>query len=557
MASRSLWRSLPEQRLFWFAGGAGTPKEAAAAAARAGATIGPVLCLEELQSAAYLKLEIPFFSKAQLGAAHLHGPLDLNTIFAFCAELRETLSERGKAEEKPGAVCLCCSRRVGAVANSLLLLGAFLVLEKRLPAVDVLDLIFGAPWGNPGGTFTPIEQRFPTPFCAQAQFSQDSLSVQDCLFGLEEAVQRGWLDPKLLDTNSRKATTLSVDATQVFEIGVLPKGEQSELKRVQFWVAADPVTTVIDPTLRADPTAEPDIDDTILNGNPSDPSIVSSVKTGKSIGEIVSNQSPASATETGIRFVKSPSQTTQTLAVTGKANVLRHTPTAEWDARSPHASLAGGIMRSTSRRFIQSKLPTKTTPNAPMERPADLPAFARWLKKSLRCNLLVRTNFPDERGLPAGGSYSDLFSRWGVPQIDLPFTDGTAPPPRVASAAVKHVELLLKTACTENASRDRDEVAATSQAVVVHCKSGLGRSMSVLGALAVSLSPGLSGGAYFGWARLVRPGAIQTSEQERFLRSLDEEGDCSTSCCLWRCFGSQARAKDVKKEKVADDALCL
>lgn len=33
---------------------------------------------------------------------------------------------------------------------------------------------------------------------------------------------------------------------------------------------------------------------------------------------------------------------------------------------------------------------------------------------------------------------------------------------------------------------------------------------------------GLTAGAFFGWARMVRPACLQTPAQERFLRSLDE-----------------------------------
>ena len=39
----------------------------------------------------------------------------------------------------------------------------------------------------------------------------------------------------------------------------------------------------------------------------------------------------------------------------------------------------------------------------------------------------------------------------------------------------------------------------------------------------ISADTGLTAGAFFGWARLVRPACLQTPPQERFLRSLDEE----------------------------------
>jgi len=165
----------------------------------------------------------------------------------------------------------------------------------------------------------------------------------------------------------------------------------------------------------------------------------------------------------------------------------------------------------------------KTAEHDAPQRPKDLQAFANWLKLHTCCQLLVRTNHSDERGLP-GGSYRDFFELRGVPQLEAPFPDGTAPPNRFVEGVVSELtEVLNKLALGTFPS---------GISVVVHCKSGLGRSMSLIGALAVSLTPGLSGAAYLGWARLVRPGAIQTAAQERFLRALDEEG--AGCCCAWR-----------------------
>ena len=46
------------------------------------------------------------------------------TIMDFCGHLRAVL------QAETGCVGLSCSRRPGAVANSLLLLGAYLILER-------------------------------------------------------------------------------------------------------------------------------------------------------------------------------------------------------------------------------------------------------------------------------------------------------------------------------------------------------------------------------------------------------------------------------------------
>jgi len=160
--------------------------------------------------------------------------------------------------------------------------------------------------------------------------------------------------------------------------------------------------------------------------------------------------------------------------------------------------------------------------NKSPQRPKDLPAYAAWLEGTACCRLLVRANKSNERGLP-GGSYGDFFQLCGVPQLEVPFPDGTAPPNKVVEEVLHEV--------TEVLDRMQASAGPAAASVVVHCKSGLGRSMSLIGALAVSFTPGLSGAAYFGWARLVRPGAIQSAVQERFLRALDEKGaGCGCLC---------------------------
>jgi len=183
-------------------------------------------------------------------------------------------------------------------------------------------------------------------------------------------------------------------------------------------------------------------------------------------------------------------------------------------------------------------MPSKTVQPVWDQRPDDLPAFAQWLTKAVGCRLLVRANLSNERGLPKCGSYQDFFSKWGIRQLEIPFTDGTPPP---HSAVKELLSAVLDTLFEEDERHERREQPDFgNRCVVIHCRAGLGRSMVLIGALTVAFTPGLPASSYFGWARMVRPGSIQTPVQERFLRSLDEEE--STGCS---CFGSAP----VKREK--------
>lgn len=96
-AGETLWRAFPEDQLLWVAGGDGLEDGALAVAGECRISCWQVLCLEQFEIAANLKLELPFFANELLGAVHLHGPLGLETIMDFCNHLRSILE---KAEEQ-------------------------------------------------------------------------------------------------------------------------------------------------------------------------------------------------------------------------------------------------------------------------------------------------------------------------------------------------------------------------------------------------------------------------------------------------------------------------
>eukprot|EP00438_Fugacium_kawagutii_P004240 Skav233304 [mRNA] locus=scaffold3742:106372:119257:- [translate_table: standard] len=236
-----------------YGGGDGLKDGALAVAGERRISCCQVLCLEHLDIAANLKLELPFFANELLGAAHLHGPLGLNTILDFCQYLRSILE---KAEQD--SVCLTCSRRPGAVANSLLLLGVFLILDKGYRASEAANVMRIVDSSSP--TIPTQELLFPTPFLEKPNFTSDSLMLADCLFGIEMAYCKEWL---------------LMQPEDVFSLLLLGKGKEDEKPvPVHFWIAADPVTTVEDPTKRdvdliLDPT--PWMDDDLLDGELSPP----------------------------------------------------------------------------------------------------------------------------------------------------------------------------------------------------------------------------------------------------------------------------------------------
>eukprot|EP00435_Cladocopium_sp_Y103_P020444 s648_g5.t1 len=517
LSGETLWRAFPEDQLLWVAGGDGLEDGALAVAGECRISCWQVLCLEQLDIAANLKLELPFFANELLGAVHLHGPLGLETILDFCNHLRSILE---KAEEQN--VCLSCSRRPGAVANSLLLLGAFLILQRGYTASQVMRIL---------DTSTPaiptVELRFPTPFLATPNFTADSLMLADCLFGLEMALCKDWL---LQQTDAeRRQIARAYDAIPVFSLLLQGKGTEQEKEEksatVQFWIAADPVTTVEDPSNREVDTLKIDSPWNDFDLSPGD----TFDTFNKGITEPCRDH-----LHIALRLVKS-SEHIHTVDEDGDQSA---TPMHNYAARSPSKGHVPFItpLLSTKAEHLPTKEQKKI--DQPLKRPANLTTFAHFLKQKVCCSLLARANFPDERGLPEGGSYGRFFERSGVSQLDLPFPDGSAPPLSLVSKLIAAVEQLLQSIVLPKDAVKTSESQSQMHSVVVHCKSGLGRSMSLLAALAVAFSPGLTAGAFFGWARLVRPACLQTPSQERFLRSLDEPrvAECN---CLSACFGKK------------------
>ncbi|CAE8605614.1 unnamed protein product, partial [Polarella glacialis] len=120
--------------------------------------------------------------------------------------------------------------------------------------------------------------------------------------------------------------------------------------------------------------------------------------------------------------------------------------------------------------------------------------------------------------LPGCGSYGDYFgSCWKLNQSDLQFEDGTVPSPDVLDKFAS----IVASCEAESVSAQEDSTCheAKRVAVVVHCTAGLGRTMTLLGAWVVE-TYGISGGAWLGWARMSRPGSVNTEVQERFLKSI-------------------------------------
>jgi len=94
----------------------------------------------------------------------------------------------------------------------------------------------------------------------------------------------------------------------------------------------------------------------------------------------------------------------------------------------------------------------------------------------------------------------ERFDAYNIRHVQLPFEDGGCP----------SVDLLLAFL---------DLVSSTEGCFAVHCRSGLGRTATLIGAYAIRYL-GFTARSFIGWARLVRPGTVHGSQQQ-YLENLE------------------------------------
>jgi hypothetical protein len=122
-----------------------------------------------------------------------------------------------------------------------------------------------------------------------------------------------------------------------------------------------------------------------------------------------------------------------------------------------------------------------------------------FLAKSI--GTVFRLNATRER--PDQDEWIRMLSGAGVRYLEFAFTDGRTPPKDVIKSFIAEVKQDLK----------------TGKFAAVHCMAGLGRTGVLIGAYAVA-HHGVQGTAWHGWARMCRPGSVQTECQEVFIRGL-------------------------------------
>jgi len=445
-----------------------------------------LICPEFMASAGFARVSAMHYPDKQF-AAGTCGPVSLEHIVSFSREIQQL----ARAGQKLAIYSSDCKWASG---NTLLLLGAYLILEHGMTAQQVMAQL-------------PVQSRqvcFPTPWSpnTNASLHEHSLSLADCFEGLEAANKYGWLDYKSFSVESWRHTLKTYDACLCMRS---PFKEQNGM--LNIWAMADPVTTVADPSVRPLPPQEGFTGD--YEAMASGPSRAG--PSGRRWSE-VQPTSPKIPAKSATEWERAISAEAATSPPRSPSAAVAADPPENFDKmRSESGGSEQTWLHSERVRTwaqeqhkSQSQLPFAFVKERGL---VTMPEVASWLQSS-QCRVLLRLNYPDEKNLPAGNSYDNYFDSWVVEQKSLMFGDCTAP----HQGIVKGFADLIKDLTGSSAM-------ASEASLAVHCTAGLGRTMTLLGSFAVQQFS-ISGGAWLGWARMCRPGSVQTRDQERFLKNL-------------------------------------
>lgn len=505
-----------------------------------GLSVASHFWLGEAASDEYLRggeYSVPQYSPHAVGRAV--GPLALDQTLRFCEALGDRIARYKSVALRtpPGDAA--------ARANAAVLLGAYLILRRAWTTGQAAAAL-------------PCEAKTTFP-CSWAGLPNsgppqpDVMRVADCWSGVQLARDRNWLPADTLEDALKTALAcgqyrrmaLEYDATWIWPGRVL--------------VGADPMTTIFDPN--------PDTCNAMFNPRPpgsemlkefasegsdaGDPPLspkrcfsAQSFRSQNSIIKTVSKAMILVRTVSGRALLEGSNSSGATASV--MEDIARQiSPGAESSCSTNRMNEArgrkakgkpaeqlkklSGDQGAIGREFeleIESVAPSSChtvckdydfTPRTSPPSPYTPKDYISWMKDR-NVVLVVRVNHGDESGLAElGGSYDpQVMKRNDLVHLDLPVPDKKGGVPDAYS-----IRTMLQRAASESL---RKGFCDKEPAVLIHCKGGFGRSI-VFACCLLIWEHDIPGRSLLGWVRIVRPGAITTPEQERFLCRLCGRAD--------------------------------
>eukprot|EP00930_Biecheleria_cincta_P076670 TRINITY_DN6387_c0_g1_i2.p1 TRINITY_DN6387_c0_g1~~TRINITY_DN6387_c0_g1_i2.p1 ORF type:complete len:519 (+),score=59.33 TRINITY_DN6387_c0_g1_i2:68-1624(+) len=470
---------------------------------------------------------VPHYSKSAFGKAF--GPLDLDQTIRFCCALERHLKVWAQKDEP-----LCVASAPfdeAAHTNVVVLLGAYLIFNLGWTVQSLTQTLGEAAVGRP----------LP---CAWTLGNTDHImKVRHCWLGFEVARDQGWIGQECFSDEVHASLVCSRynELASTYDAAWVVPGS--------IFLCSDPITTVLDPNPCTFTELWPRPREDIQEHSP-----VSPLSRGKVLEHCpVSPLSPASfqvqrvgRTQGETSFAEpalpggSPSSTVEVVEIltdlpTDRPLAKESVTTAlQRIARPPAISIPDSILSPDRSPGGQTELDSTATvckdyygQNRQTSKGSDgskAQPFFGFLQE-LHIKMVIRANYDQENGILNGSYDRKRVQALGLKHVDLPYPDynGAVPPAQMISK-------LLRVSRNLQTQRAAD-------AMCIHCKGGFGRSGVYACCVAIDRFD-VSGEAMLGWVRIVRPGAITTPEQERFLcsltgrASLDDLTSSAAGCCV-------------------------
>lgn len=425
------------------------------------------------------KYQVEHYTEQSHGRAF--GPLGILQTLEFAKNLRQHLLQLDGAHALELGSPPCDA---DAHSNAAVLVGSFLIISEGWSTQRVKNAMgqseaarkFACSWSRVNRPETPWH-----------------MQVADCWLGIELAQKRGWLPPGVLDDepHSSWATTYT-RMLMVYDSAWLVPG--------RLMVSADPTTTAFDPN----------------------PETCSEVFPSKDSSTMYSEEEtkPPRSEEASLNSVstsfKLPGYTVDVDALSDEDGdfygdvdwELVSTDTVCKDYSSRRPSISSMVIEAPAEG--ESVFNRNCVDGVGFSSSGKPKAFASYLEQDCKVSLILRTNCGSEPGMIEPYDEKAMLDH-GIVVEDVFVDDheGGLPPIYIIKEALD--------AATNYMHKESD-------AVLVHCKGGFGRSVTVACCILIDRF-NVSGRALLGWVRLVRPGAVTTPKQEQFLCNIKGRED--------------------------------
>jgi len=426
----------------------------------------------------------------------------------------------------------------GHQAVGAVLAGALLILERDFSAAAAWKVVLQAcppPDSNPSKAW----DRFPAPFCRKGERTSSSVTVLDCLKGLESAKDLGWLsDYRKFDVAAWRLLRRKFDATWIIPGEILAMGEPSETAKNPNYPGLLPPSggssmertpnschkPSVSVQIPSDPPLQEDLEEeastctnaascrfSFSDGGDSELSDFDLTEEFNHVPREPESipSSPSSFLDTRPRF-----NTMLDHGLCSHSHPCQHTMQVQGSSPICRSSKAKGNQQNIK---ISQIIP-QVGSLSPSLKARDLTESTIMrcrdfieLMRLLGIELVLKLNYGFE--CPHEDKYLRAFEQANVEVRSLAFGDGSVPSKALTKDFLKQ--------CRAHSLPGSE--ARQLNPIALHCKAGLGRTGVMLGCYA-SDHYEVDGRSFHGWVRMCRPGTVQTTEQERYLRKMVPRG---------------------------------